>query len=100
MVTVEKVDGGRVTIRGIGRFTIGDQAEVSADEAAYLCEERGDFDRVTEATDVEHTEVDESDDAQLEEICGYEKDDGSRCQRVAGWGRDADSGRCKDHVED
>lgn len=35
-----------------------------------------------------------------EDICGYEKDDDTLCQRDAGWGRDADSGRCSDHVDE
>lgn len=46
MPTVEKVSGNRVGVRGIGEFEVGDRAEVSADEAAYLCDERGDFVRV------------------------------------------------------
>lgn len=34
------------------------------------------------------------------DVCGYQDEtmDGP-CQRDAGWGRDADSGRCKDHYE-
>lgn len=34
-----------------------------------------------------------------DEICGFEKDDGGRCQRSPGWGRDVDTGPCKDHVD-
>lgn len=95
MPTVEKVSGGRVLVRGIGRFEIGDREDVTEDDAAYLCEERGDFRRVEESDSEAEVEPDESDD-----VCGYEKDDGSTCQRTAGWGRDADSGRCKDHHEE
>jgi len=47
MPTVEKVSGGRVHIREAGReFDRGDRADVSEATAAYLCEERGDFERV------------------------------------------------------
>jgi len=46
MPTVEKTSGGRVYVRGIGRFTVGDTADVSESEAAYLVEERADFERV------------------------------------------------------
>lgn len=47
MPTVEKTSGGRVYVRLVGQeFSVGDRAEVSADEAAYLCDERGDFERV------------------------------------------------------
>jgi len=46
MPTVEKVSGGRVYVRGIGRFSLGDRADVSESDAAYLCDERGDFRRV------------------------------------------------------
>jgi len=51
MPTVEKVSGGLVRVRDIGQFRVGDRVEVSADEAAYLCDERGDFERVGEADD-------------------------------------------------
>lgn len=51
MPTVEKVGGGRVRVRGIGHFEVGDRAAVSEADAAYLCEERGDFERVTEDGD-------------------------------------------------
>lgn len=43
MPTVEKVTPGRVRVRDIGRFEHGDRAEVSAAEAEYLVEQRGDF---------------------------------------------------------
>jgi hypothetical protein len=47
MPVVEKTSGGRVHIRDVGEtFHIGDQADVSEAQAAYLCEERGDFERV------------------------------------------------------
>lgn len=55
MPTVEKTAGGRVHVRGIGRFSIGDRADVSADEAAYLCEERGDFEYVHEPKALDDT---------------------------------------------
>ncbi|WP_435346024.1 hypothetical protein [Haloarchaeobius sp. HRN-SO-5] len=43
MPTVQKTSGGRVTVRDIGEFTVGDQAAVSDAEAQYLVDERGDF---------------------------------------------------------
>ncbi|QLG47899.1 hypothetical protein [Natrinema halophilum] len=47
MPTVEKTHGSRVYIRPLEqRFEIGDQADVDEEMAAYLCEERGDFERV------------------------------------------------------
>lgn len=49
MPTVEKVNGGRVLVRGIGRFAIGDRAEVSEADAAYLCDARGDFELVDDS---------------------------------------------------
>jgi len=49
MPVVEKVRGGRVNVRGIGEFSPGDRAEVSAADAEYLCDDRGDFERVDDA---------------------------------------------------
>ena len=46
MPVVEKTSGNEVDIRGIGDFVVGDRAEVSAEEAAYLVDERGDFELV------------------------------------------------------
>jgi hypothetical protein len=43
MVRVEKVSGPRVDVRGIGHYEIGDVDDVSAADAEYLVEERGDF---------------------------------------------------------
>jgi len=43
MPTVEKIRGGRVLVRGLGEFDLGDRADVSDADAQYLCEERGDF---------------------------------------------------------
>lgn len=59
MVTVEKVRGGRVRVRGIGRFERGDRADVSEEDAAYLCDERGDFERVGDA-EVENDAADDT----------------------------------------
>ena len=53
MPTVEKTRGNRVYIRGVGRFGRGDRANVDEDTAAYLCDERGDFERVGDANDGE-----------------------------------------------
>jgi hypothetical protein len=48
MPTVEKVSGPRTNIRDIGHFSRGDRADVSEDDVHYLCEERGDFERVSD----------------------------------------------------
>lgn len=48
MPVVEKIAGGRVVVRGIGEFSPGDRADVSEADAAYLCDDRGDFQRVDE----------------------------------------------------
>jgi len=32
--------------------------------------------------------------------CGYELDDGTPCQRDAGWGTDSTIGHCKDHAQE
>lgn len=108
MPTVEKTSGGRVYLQALDqRFEIGDRADVSEGFAAYLCEERGDFECVA-GNELESAEVNPEDvadelavDSTADDpaICGYEADDGSVCQRSAGWGRDADSGPCKDHAD-
>lgn len=46
MPRVRKVSGAPVLIRGVGQFGRGDEEDVSADTAAYLCDERGDFELV------------------------------------------------------
>lgn len=47
MPTVQKTHGGEVYLRSEdARVTQGDRVEVSAAKAAYLCDERGDFERV------------------------------------------------------
>ena len=51
MPTVEKTEGGRVNIRGIGEFVAGDRVDVGADEAEYLVQERGDFSLVGDEAD-------------------------------------------------
>ena len=51
MPVVEKTSGGAVDVRGIGDFAAGDRAEVSAEDAAYLVDERGDFERIDAAFD-------------------------------------------------
>ena len=66
MPLVEKIAGGTVHVRGAGRFSYGDRADVDDEMAAYLCEERGDFKRV-DATDVEFEEVGEDDVDDAEE---------------------------------
>jgi len=66
MPAVEKVSGGRVYVRKAGReFDRGDRVDVSEATAAYLCEERGDFERVDAGAAVEN--VDGVDDAAMPE---------------------------------
>lgn len=43
MPTVRKTDPPAVTVRGVGSFNVGDTADVDADAAAYLVDDRGDF---------------------------------------------------------
>jgi len=75
MPTVEKVSGGRVYVREAGRkFDRGDRADVSEATAAYLCEERGDFERV-DATAA--TEDGGNDDAATAEPELTDESDGS-----------------------
>lgn len=53
MISVRKTSGGHVYIRSAGRrFDVGDTAEVSESEAAYLCDERGDFEVVKDGAEV------------------------------------------------
>lgn len=68
MVTVEKVRGGRYYHGELGVMATGDQADVSESLAAYLCDDRGDFDRLEHVTTVEYTEVDEDGDEDLESL--------------------------------
>lgn len=85
MPVVEKVAGPRVSIRRVGEeFSVGDRADVGEATAAYLCEERGDFE-VVEATDVEYDEVDDAEDDSTHDadICGAELSDGGTCERPA-----------------
>lgn len=63
MPTVEKVSGGRVYIRPLGRqFKIGDREEVTKEQARYVCEERGDFVRVDENERVDSTPDEDASD--------------------------------------
>lgn len=67
MPTVEKTHGGRVYIRTLGReFETGDRVGVDEEMATYLCEERGDFERLS-VTDATFTEV-EIEDGDLESL--------------------------------
>jgi hypothetical protein len=55
MPRVEKTSGGRVYIRPLNRrFGIGDQADVDEEMAAYLTEERDDFERTGGDTACDH----------------------------------------------
>lgn len=99
--SVVDVDGEHVEVSEDGTFEIDEDqrgwlsrfaSSHGHDPDDLVFEEDGPPDEA-EAEDSEADDVDE------EDICGYEKDDGSICERTAGWGRDADSGRCKDHVE-
>lgn len=77
MPVVEKVRGGRVTVRHVGHFDVGDRKEVSAEEAAYLVEERGDFAYVDESeADGDPAEADDdTTDGSSEEDAAAEADE-------------------------
>ena len=117
----------QVTIPGHGNVAVDDDgylADLEADAARRAMQVLGDAYGVTYTDDgdvvreedgppdadktdpaPDEDDADKTDPAPDEDdadadICGFEKDDGSICQRSAGWGRDADSGRCKDHHED
>jgi len=76
MARVEKITGGRVYIRPLAtEFEVGDQADVDAEMAAYLVEERGDFERVDDGED------DPSDDGDGAGTCEVVKSDGEVCGR-------------------
>lgn len=62
MPTVKKTHGNVVTIRDVGRFERGDRAEVDEEMAAYLCDERGDFELVDEDDDQDDAEDDDAED--------------------------------------
>ena len=74
MVLIEKVRGGPYNSEATGYVSIGDRVDVSEGAAAYLCDDREEFDRVDDAHDVEFDEVedsdagDEDDDRDLEEL--------------------------------
>ncbi|MFC4549385.1 MULTISPECIES: hypothetical protein [Halorussus] len=94
MPRVEKTDGGLVYLRPLDRrFEIGDQVDVDEEMAAYLCEERGDFEYVRDiearAAEVKESLVDEpaSDEEETTEgedgsnTCDVVKSDGEVCGR-------------------
>ena len=54
MPTVEKVTSGRVYVRQVDReFSVGESVDVSDADAAYLVDERGDFEVVDDGDDSE-----------------------------------------------
>jgi hypothetical protein len=65
MPVVKKVRGGRVAVRDVGAFEVGDTAEVDGSTAAYLCEERGDFERVDDTAETIEADA-EADEAVAE----------------------------------
>lgn len=73
MVEVEKVSGGRVNVRGMGHYEIGDRDDLSADDARYLVEERGDFEYVDGLPETEP-------DAEPEETGETDDDDGDEAE--------------------
>ncbi|WP_135830642.1 hypothetical protein [Halorussus halobius] len=52
MPRVKKIAGGQYHHRETGTLAIGDTVKVDGDFAAYLCEERGDFEVVDDGDDV------------------------------------------------
>ena len=63
MVRVEKARGPRVVVRGIGEFSVGDVADVSADDAEYLVEERGGFEYADDDPGTNEDAADDADEA-------------------------------------
>lgn len=65
METIRHIDGpGRFAHAALDRISgYGDTHDVTEEAAAYLCDERGFFERV-EATDVEFTEVEDNAEGQ------------------------------------
>lgn len=51
MPQVKHIDNGVIRHVSIGRSTPGDVHAVSEETAAYLCDDRGDFERTDEAAD-------------------------------------------------
>ena len=82
MPTVEKISGGRVYIRPLDRrFEIGDRTEVNEELAAYLVEERGDFEEVSGNDGDDQEDAPDEDDAEEDVVAdddasGAEDDDG------------------------
>jgi len=76
MPVVEKVHGGRVVVRDIGEFVLDDRADVDADTAAYLCDERGDFERVADegGDDSHENSLDVSGEVTIDADAGSEAD--------------------------
>jgi hypothetical protein len=66
----------------------------------HVAEPQSELVRVDEESGATPEERDMAGNVAGEDICGYETDDGTLCQRDAGWGRDTDSGRCKDHHDE
>ena len=73
MVVVEKVEGRKTLVVGVGSFRKGDRADVTEETADHLCEEYG-FERV---------ESDEAAQTDGDEICGTQMSDDSICDRPA-----------------
>lgn len=102
-------DGGHYRVGGYG-FDPGDEKDVDDDLAEYLAD-RDDFE-VTGDPEAATDETEGSDDnaegpyrdrdAVNDGDCGFvdPETDGDPCGRDAGWGRDADDGPCKDHVDE
>lgn len=65
MTQVEHVENGVIRHTSIGRSEPGDTHDVSEETAAYLCDERGDFERIG-VIDAEYEVVDEESEAETE----------------------------------
>lgn len=89
------VRGETISVDDDGVFETDDRAWLESFASRY---DAGPEDLIVDgAASSDDAEEDEA--ADDGEICGYEKDDGEICERTAGWGRDADAGPCKDHVD-
>ena len=92
MVRVEHVSGGVIRHQSIGRSTPGDTHDVSEEAAAYLCEEREEFE-YSDVIDAEYEDVtdsegdggdtdDESDGGAFDEDAWLDQDYTDRAEQV------------------
>lgn len=93
MPTVMKTTPGRVYVRRVDQaFGVGEQVDVSDADAAYLVEERGDFEVVDTGEDGDESEADEATDPDVD--AEEEEDDTDDTAEA-----DADAGEDRDESD-